>query len=384
MPEPDNKKLLEEVQKLLAEKGPSWKDAKGPRSVLYIPFKESEDVLSAGQKTAGQDTFREQAVGEQSYLTLRSFGKAVQEELTSDAASKGVAATKVTPENLLECFASLEQGSQEKVLNTTARKTPLILQHGSLPADLNLQLRPEDSVNVTGHGAENSLTISSESGEPSPDLTASIVVARLKGDLQAGLENGKPKIKLASCGSAGVFLGAFATAANEQNLPGDINVSGYQQDSVAYMDFQYSLDHLDKANRFVILDSVAEASGGPGELTAEWYAGRKALESLQGALTKLDEQVELQKQRMDQLPQPPEQEVQKLQELNQQRTKAAEKVEAKSLEVDETHKKLADSFFNQAERASGKRTTVSVRDMLKQMDVKVGQGAGDASASHRV
>lgn len=387
MPEPDNKRLLEEVRKLLAERGPAWDKIEGSRSVMYIPFKESEDVLTVKQTQKGQTTFLAQVESQQDYLTLRSFGKAVQAQLDLAAAGGAGAAEEkkqVTPDNLMESFGALTAEQQAAVLNTTAGKTPLILQHGKLPENLDLKLRPGDSVNVTGHGDKGDTSISSGSGKPSPELEANEVVARLNGDLKRELDHGKPKIKLANCGSAGKFLDAFAGEAAGQGLPGEITVFGYQEDSVAFMDLQYALDYLDKANRFVMKESVAEMSGGPLELTAQWYAGRAELEGLQDDLKALDEQVKVQQQRVDSLPQPSELEAKKLLDLGQQRELAAKAVDAKVQQVDQTHKDLADSFFSQGKKASENRDSVSVRAKLEQMQVRVGQGAGEGSVVHKV
>lgn len=257
MPAIDNRDLVVELGDLLKPfHEDHWKDLEGNRRVTYIPFSKAEDTLTAEQKAEGNTTLRKLAERDQMKQALRSFAKEVQKEMRKT--NEGF---QVTQENLMKAYTELAVADKtvgEKILKTTARKTPVIIQHGEAAEKRHLAIRPTDSVNVTGHGSRTWAKICTEPAD-GPSLDAQEVVRRMVADLKNGqaegldpaLENNLGKIKLDSCGSAGTFLAEFTREARHQRLAPSLDIHGYGQDSLRFNHLDFALDHLDEGTRLV-------------------------------------------------------------------------------------------------------------------------------------
>ncbi len=256
---------IADVKKLMNAHEMTWENHDGKRSVLYVPFNEVE--LSGGPDVGGAEpSLVEQVQGTADGLMLRAF-------------AKGVAKHDKNPE--VELNAStlmskwthhLSDDEKRAVLNEVVRKTPAILLSGRAPThggrelkDGPLTLRPDDSLNITGHGSPTAKVICvTPDVKSGAKLTAEQTVQRLEKDMRTmpfvvDLKAGEqaPKLKLNSCGSGGVFLKEFAEEALEQEL--EVEVYGYGNELVQNWTPANALSHLDMGSRFVASNTDMDA-----------------------------------------------------------------------------------------------------------------------------
>lgn len=220
---------------------------------------------------------------------LRTFMQEVQKRLPAKD-------NHIDKDSIKIQWKKLNPEQQKEVLDKVVQKTPAILirgqqpTHGDQPLPAGpLNLRPNDSIQITGHGHRTSKEIAVVTKlDVSIEIHASTVVQRMQEDLQdsalqvpLNVEGAAPRIKLNSCGSSGEFHQAFAHAAQEAEM--QVDVHAYDYDVIITQPPEYVIGNHNKPNRYLELhDSVPT----PAMLSAAAQAAQTLSE--QGHETLLD------------------------------------------------------------------------------------------------
>ncbi|MFZ2280345.1 MAG: hypothetical protein WAW39_21280 [Prosthecobacter sp.] len=242
--------------------------AETSRTIFYLPFSPDQDPPAGGLG------LREKVDAYQAQVSLRG--------LASKLAPEGD--ENLTTDQLAAQFNTLGPQRQARLLLDTARKTPLIKQHGVPDGH---EVKASDTVQVYAHGHKNLNFLAAVQKDARPDQRCS--VQRLVDQMeQDGIPGNVAKIKLLACGSgAGEFHKALVEHCDDKGLFNDTNIIGYKGETHYLFDAARPLEQLDKGRHKVLGVGVEEKITADHKDSAKPYASihdelRAAFEELEG------------------------------------------------------------------------------------------------------